>query len=499
MPSPYLTTPVRAGSITPGRLIGLNTFSALGGTLAGGVEDSGVNAGTQAANRVVQLADKVFGWQNQVIREWVPPSTWSPEITLSPDIRLQEQRVHHTGLYFWQNLANGQFGLMGIYTTNPDDGLACARYTYNTDSWTNTNFGNFQGGRGPRLGAAVYQNKLYWIQGGNNSDTVWSYDPISNSTANASVAGHFGLGVGQVGSRQQFLVAENGLYLYYGWDVGGGGTRTGKLFKLFGGAWVQVASVPLGNLNVSGIPAIQSHDACYYHGGSIWVTLMDDQASDIHRLYEIDLATFSVTDRTAAVFPSVLSGTAIGNRNRWTFIPVVDQEDVLGTARTLILWSAGSQAETFNIFEHTSNSAKWTDLGPSGLTNAMSLPRYPNGGSTGIYTDGELWALITQVSPEPAGVELSIRVWNTPQNPTASAADKKLRIRYNTGENAADTIAQLSVPTGGLVGGTTLNGNDLEGVTNDDGVTTYKVKHNTVAQGIPSGSPLAYMLELERP
>jgi hypothetical protein len=81
------------------------------------------------------------------------------------------------------------------------------------------------------------------------------------------------------------------------------------------------------------------------------------------------------------------------------------------------------------------------------------------------------------------------------------AQNKTLRFRHDTGENAAQSPSTLADPgiDGPIGGNATLNVNDLENVDVDNGVTTYKVKHNLTADGINNADRGRVRVEIESP
>lgn len=478
MPSPFLTAICRGtsgGDPVVGRMVGLSTFQPVGDQTvfaAVGLEDVAPSALLMPRDRVRQIGDRIFFWHKSAIYQLIA-GAWTSVYTLSPAVEAGDTQAHHSGLYFWQDIATGNFGLAGVY--RQASFFTGLKYDYLTDTWSTSVSAFTIGGNSPLDTTFVYRNRLFTT--GDNTFAVHTYDPITGSfTQSANITANI---------NSHFLVTENKLFL---WIVG---STNGILRQLVGGAWVVVASISGLQNDTQGWQEARCQP--YYHGGSIWVIAFP-ASNDYARIWEIALPSFTVTERTATVLPVYLrTSNATGTtETEWRFSVVSDQEDSLGNPRTLILWQSDSAQGGLNVFEHTGITA-WTDLGASQLTGEFSTPNHPMGGSDGIYSPGELFSLIRLATPSPNGVDLTVRFWGDP-----GPNDKFGRIRYDQGEGVANSVADLAVPASGLVSPMTLVGDQFE-TTDADGTTDYLLKHETIADGIPNAQPISYFVEVEKP
>lgn len=412
MPSPFLTALVRGnsgGDPVVGRMVGLTQFESVGDqtVFTGvGLEDTVPNASFSPTNRVRQLADRAFFYHKNVVYELIP-SAANPNGVWTSVFTVANQNTgfafgEHGGFHFWQDLATGNFGLAAWYKTNTNV-AAVLRYDYGTNAWSTHVSASALGSGHVQHQSHYFRGLLRMLDGTGGS---LSFNPVTLAFATSALPT-------ATFQNVWLLVANNSLFMARATN---NPVAQFDLFQLVGGAWVNLATITGVGLSANWLN--NARLGFYYSHGALWVVYVN-AALDAMRSFEISLSTFAVTERLTLLPPYLRNSNATGTiEDTWRFFRVVDQEDPLGTPKTLLLWQSDATQGAQNVFEHVQpgdgSTASWADRGSSQLTGAYSIPDYPQGGSDGVYTSGELFSLVTMLAAADQGVDATMRFWGDP-------------------------------------------------------------------------------------
>jgi hypothetical protein len=525
-----------------------------------GLEDTAALGGVRPTNRVRQIGDRVFFWHKSVIYELID-GVWTSVFTIAaPAMSGGLQFGSHSGLHFWQDLSTGQFGLVGDWRTAANF-YAAIRYEYTTNTWSTHVSAFNQTQQSGYHKDAVYRNTLYhspttgavfftfdpitlgfttaaapWVA----SDNAWFV------VANGSLFYMNHIASGQTARLYQLVGGAFVVVASQGSLSGAGETQTGGQLAAYyhsGSLWFATSNngdtahrafeIDLSTFVVTErtstlLPPYLRTSGATGTDERLWTyRAVVDQEDLLGTLKPFvlwqpgnalqginvfehvqpgDGSTAVWTDRGgsqmtgAYAVPNQINGGSDGIFTLGETFGLVTKYTPAsaGGDLTVKLWGDPIVLEhgavTSGPFEEGQTIEQTTGAG-SGTQG--TIMRVFSGKITVSQTSGgsgfENGETITQTTGPNTGANAS-----TTAAPTGGAADKFGRIRFDTGENAANTVAQLATPLSGLVAPMTLNANDYETAI-ADGFTEYLVKHNTIADGIPNAAPISYFVEVESP
>lgn len=162
---------------------------------------------------------------------------------------------------------------------------------------------------------------------------------------------------------------------------------------------------------------------------------------------------------------------------------------VSGASNEIITVDTAENTQTFeNTNSATSKPNEPTSLGSVANSNNVLLPSDQRGGGNYIYTSGELHCELISRSEVVGGERWTFVAYSDDGTTTVN-------VKGYVQSKRTMQISQTSFvnPSGGS---SSLNGNTIENVTADNGVTEYQITWNAVSDGFSSGDQIRRYIEV---
>jgi len=449
---------------------GLSAIPASGVTISSSLE---AGTGNNNMNNMVRYGNEVFVWhRNQIYKIDTSGDTWStasPAYTVS-DMESTTSYAYHSGLY---NISiGGTPCLIGFYTkasTNISKALV-----YNGSTWTGTDMTGSQNWtmwnptemivyRGVVFGAANYGAK------------IWSWNPDGNIYTDVDST-----------NRDEFQIswAVLGGELYLVRGTGNSVPRNLIIQRLSSGALVTaVATVGTGSTGTLTDDGGRSELVAF--GGSLYLFCtgrISGETYDGLRVYKYTtsgglISSSTESDLTSSVVPTGWRPGAVDNgfATNASIIAFVDYDTnpvspsmyfVLSKDKTSLSWLGA----TWN-----GDSSLITEDGTIGAYGLV-FTQTKDGGGQRWWTEGSLNVQVTGLSTGTGGMSISYKAYGA-----SGSSDKTVKFYYSFNEEPP--VAQCTLTGSATGGSSSRNGNQIDNVDADDGVTTYTATWDFLTDG----------------
>ena len=439
---------------------------------------------------------------------------------------LQTNYYHHSGLY----VAPGPTGAPRLFALYRADGGDDWRSIHSDDgsSWTDTlgpgsqvNGSGTTTGRNTPWAETIYRGQLFFMWNvRSGTDMMLSFDPATVGFTLLTPAGALGSDIGHFTSTlvnyrdRLFLFTMSPPFgndnIYIGELVAGSfsiSSFTSTLVADLGGVDADyrfniggTSILHSGNMAAIYVPSLIDRIllAVYYNGTA---AVTSDRGL---RLFAIDPDGINpVQEFTSTVAPLSIrfpgAGVLSGSPDEITLSWVVDNVEVAGTPQVQ-LRVALTEDGSVDVYNLTSMASAMTLAGGGGSTQDFSWSVSNDGGGERIYQNlaGE-YDVVSSAAPSPVP-NAQRREFKLYSDPADGASTHTLQARFTElGDAPSVQVTPLSVgKISGPAPAPTLNidGVTIEGLTADNGATTYYFDFPGPAQGVFNGDDYKLMLFL---
>ncbi len=414
-------------------------------------------------NYVCQFGDELFSWhRNVVYKKDDTTGNWSAVHSIS-NMDTSQGYSYHSGLFIADDSGPKMFGVYGknsgstlSYLTTTDG----SSFVEADSTGTHTNY---------FTRPVIYRNVFYWADG----STVRALELDGTLTTYTSVfptgrSAHAGFGV-----------FDNRLFVI-GLDSDAAGTPW-KIWEFLGGTFTVVHTIAASNgvaLNSSRFQA-----ACLFTDSTFLYALFPSQNASVqHSNYLVKLtksgAGFTESDISTLTLPSELRNGGANTGAYTRFDSLIDDETE-ATSPGINLFYLDDNAGDRTYYPWSGASTPM--VGSSSASGNYALSAIPGGGER-FWSSGDLNIEIISFTTLPSGTEISFKAYGD----AGGGDDKTCRFYFNSSEeNPVTQCTLVGTATGGSA---TRNGNQVEDVKADDGVTTYTAIWDAATDGLSAGT-----------
>jgi hypothetical protein len=428
-----------------------------------------------------------------------PWTTWTSVHTISI-MNSNSGYAFHSGLHVVDVSGTPTMVCLYMNTSN----FTGSSVSSDGSSWTDTN----EGGPFPYVPASadfsrsfVYRNTIFWGSNYNGINTLMvQFDPSTGALTSYTTIGGTNSPPPATGAM---CVFENELYFacYNSWNS----SAIPILWKLSGGAWAQASTIGQAinghNIRAGSLACSDASSgfALFVDGGKLYALFpaAHNTGSNIGTYcYEFD-STLTQTEVTNTVLPASerntdtggsLSGTGGGNF-RW-YVAIDNDSDPENPA--VYLWKLSNDSGgSWNYWEWNGPSSVITSGSSAGSTG-LAMPAMPQGGGDRWWSANELNIELVGTAAVLGGMQLSFKCYGDP-----GSSDKTVKLWVAPDE---ESPRYQCVLTGAVTGGSAVrNGNQVDNVDADDGVTTYTCIWNFGGQtpSVSGGDSIVLMATIE--
>lgn len=360
------------------------------------------------------------------------------------------------------------------------DQSANARVSYTDDgsSWTDfsVSLSGWSVTAAPTGKTILFNNKIYFLYGSGVTPYCVEVDPIAGSASNIPVQ----WSPGTVSSTDNgcFVVYDDRLFCFHAAATGNSHNLT--LYEFTGGGWSANTNVALSNDSGRLRHGCGTMFTDPSTGDLIVITNGYDTAfqrgSRAFRLTPSG-TTFTPSDITTTVIPSGLRPGVRGvsddhMEDRW-FVYV--NTDTPGSTEVYFFAAAGPAPGTgYSVYQWAGVGAEMTLVGV-GPSTTYGVPEAPFGGGDRISRGSGNQCEFVSGLKVPGGFQVSYRVWGLQPG-------QSVTLWYSLSQETPDQQASISAQTGGSgISG----GNQVDGITGDDGATLFTLTWDALADAVP--------------
>jgi hypothetical protein len=413
-------------------------------------------------------------------------TSWSSVHTISP---LTDSSGDGCKVGPYVMFVNGVPTLVALTRVTPVSGTdwIAIRSTDGT-TWSSTTFtSGTEGYYDTVMSVVVWNNVLYWTatdSGNAGFLRLLSYNPTTNTFATYAAPAS----VQDWHQTPALVVLNNRLFTVRIGDFTDPGNR--KLYEFTGTSWTLIVSVydpGSGNLVNT-----NSKGCLFTDGTKLFHVFYDSTPSGaestggIH-CWEIDIAGPTVTDRTTTTIPtSIRTGQGAGTvAKRGTRVAVLyDHEANPGGVPDIYLYvNQGNAATgTWSMYKWNGVAALIGNAGVADDVNGEVAHAIPWGSIVSgkhFWTPDQFDISVESIARAVGGELITFKIYKSP-SPESSL---KVRFYFGTDGEFETQAAALSSPSEGTLSG----GNEIQGLTTDNGAVSKTVRWLSETDGVETG------------
>ena len=471
-------------------LVGGTTINAIGGACSANAGDGALTVAERSAcNYVAEYRGEIFvAYQTGALAINIDGYNRGTGLWTS---RHTAAVAGGTGLF----VANtGTVQRLFMFGRSSVGGTLCV-YTDDGVTWTTTASlgGNFPAsiGENPSI---MFNNKLYTPYG-NSGGQVYEFDPIALSFSNIAVA----FGGSLISLRADLCVHDDRLFLLAMDDSSAPATADYALFEFTGSGFTLNTTITAdsrggtsnmeeGQLTLFKDPSTNNLIAICNGAGAGGAVGTTNNGSTAFQLVPSG-SVFTPTEITNTVIPVALrpgarTASLSDVEDRWFSITVNDTAP--GTAEVYLFFAQGPAPGTgYSVYQWV-NASTLLASPVAGPSTIYTIPQEKFGGGSRINKGVGNQCVIEKGEPVLGGYQISYRVYGT-------QSSQSVTLWYSLDQETPDTQASISAQTGGSgISG----GNQVDGITGDDGSTLFTLRWDLTADGVPNGDAAHLLLDI---